>query len=235
MANLSPIKLPRHFWNEDSGLTGMFILLCITNFLVVPFLTQNEGILLLMRLVWLVLLFTGITTLAKSRAQMRTLSIIPVLLIVVSALEYFLDYKLLDYIGLVIEIAVFALLTGMVLIKVFEGGKVTIHRVVGSIVAYMLIANIWTILYNFLYLHVPGSLQIPEASSESRVPVSTFLYFSYTTMTTTGFGEILPVNAIARTLVIIEQLIGVLYPVILIGRLVSLVSGDSESSVEGEK
>jgi hypothetical protein len=61
-----------------------------------------------------------------------------------------------------------------------------------------------------------------------------FLYFSFTTLTTTGYGEILPVHAVARTLVIIEQLIGVLYPVVLIGRLVSLVTGKPETS-EGEK
>jgi hypothetical protein len=71
--------------------------------------------------------------------------------------------------------------------------------------------------------------------SESGIPSSMFLYFSFTTLTTTGYGEILPAHTITRTLVIIEQLIGVLYPVVLIGRLVSLVSGTRKTDTEGGK
>ncbi len=78
-------------------------------------------------------------------------------------------------------------------------------------------------------------MQIPAVYTESGVPNSVFLYFSYTTLTTTGYGEILPVHALARTMVIIEQLIGVLYPVVLIGRLVSLVAGKPEASDEGKR
>lgn len=51
---------------------------------------------------------------------------------------------------------------------------------------------------------------------------TTFLYFSFTTLTTTGFGDIIPSGHFTRGLVVLEQIIGVLYPVVLIGRLVSL-------------
>jgi len=55
------------------------------------------------------------------------------------------------------------------------------------------------------WIHVPGSLQVPAAFAGTGVPSSIFLYFSFTTLTTTGYGEILPANALTRTLVIIEQ------------------------------
>lgn len=235
MAKLSAKKLTRHFWNEESGLTSIFIVLCISNFLVVPFFNQRLTILILVRITWFILLIAGITSMARNSDQMRNFSIIPILLVVVSALKIFLDYRFLDYLDFAIEISVFALLIGMVIIKVFEGGSVTIHRVVGSIVAYMLIGNVWAIMFQFLYIQIPGSIQIPTVYTESGVPNSVFLYFSFTTLTTTGYGEILPVHAIARTLVIIEQLIGVLYPVVLIGRLVSLVVGKPEASDEGKE
>jgi hypothetical protein len=234
MAKLLGKKLD-HFWNEDSGLTSIFILLCISNFLIVPFFNQRLTILILVRITWFLLLVAGITSMARNSEQMRKLSIIPVLLVIVSTLQIILDYKILAYIDFVVELSVFALMIGMVIIKVFEGGSVTIHRVVGSIVAYMLIGNAWAIMFQFLYIQIPGSIQIPAVYTEPEVPNSVFLYFSYTTLTTTGYGEILPVHAIARTLVIIEQLIGVLYPVVLIGRLVSLVAGKPEASDEGKK
>jgi hypothetical protein len=236
MAKLLSKKIHKHFWNEESGLTSMFILLCLSNFLVVPFFArENEIIFLLVRLFWFFLLFAGITSLAGSRAQMRRYSIIPVLLIIVSIAKSFLDSTILDYFEFLIVISVFALLIGMVLVKVFEDGSVTVHRVIGSILAYMLIGNAWAQMYQFIYIHVPGSLQVPDSLSSTGVTSSVFLYFSYTTLTTTGFGDILPVHAIARTLVIIEQLIGVLYPVVLIGRLVSLVTGSSGSAGEEKK
>jgi hypothetical protein len=191
---------------------------------------------MLIRIFWFALLLAGISTLAKNRLQRRIFSVIPFLLIVVSIGQYLIpDSTLLDFIGLGVEISVFALLIGMVLIKVFEDGKVTIHRIIGSIAVYMLIANIWAIIYQFIYVQLPGSLQIPSAMSEQGVAPSTFLYFSFTTLSTTGYGDILPVHSLVRTLVIIEQLIGVLYPVVLIGRLVSLVVGNPATSDNGKK
>jgi hypothetical protein len=47
------------------------------------------------------------------------------------------------------------------------------------------------------------------------------MYFSYITLTTTGYGEVLPLHPFARSMVQLEALTGVLYPVVLIGRLVS--------------
>ena len=180
-------------------------------------------------MIWFILLFTGILTLAESRTQLKKLLVIPVVLVIISIIRLFFDYKFLDYIDFIVDIFVFALLIGMVLIKVFESGAITIHRVVGSIVVYVLLGDLWAIMFQFSYIHVPGSLQVPDIYSLTGVPGSVFLYFSFTTLTTTGYGEILPVHALTRTLVIIEQLIGVLYPVVLIGRLVSLVSDNPKT------
>ena len=222
MAKLSPKKLPKHFWSEESGLTSMFILLCFSNFIATPFLVEQQTIKLLLRLTWFILLFAGITTLSKSRVQMRIFTVIPVLLVIVSVAELLFDFNFLPYLGLVTDVAVFGLLIGMVLVKVFEPGDVSIHRVIGSIVVYILLADLWAVFFQFLYIHIPGSLQFPAAFNDT-VPSSMFLYFSFTTLTTTGYGDILPSHSITRTLVIIEQLIGVLYPVVLIGRLVGMV------------
>jgi len=224
MAILSAKKLEKHFWNEERGLTSMFILLCISNFIVIPFLSQQNIIQFITRAFWFVLLFTGIFTLSADRTQIKKLSLIPILLVIISIIRIFFDFRFLDYIDLIVDISVFALLIAMVMVKVFEAGEITIHRVVGSIVAYILVADIWAILFQFFYIQIPGSLQVPDIYSQTGVPASVFLYFSFTTLTTTGFGDILPIHSITRTLVIIEQLIGVLYPVVLIGRLVSLVT-----------
>lgn len=202
----------------------MFILLCISNFVVTPFFSHQETIRFIIRVIWFALLLAGITTLAENKRQIKIFSVIPILLVIVTIIRFFFDNRFLSYIDFLIEISVFALLIGMVLVKVFENGKITMHRVVGSIVVYILLGDLWAIMFHFIYLQVPGSLQVPDIYAQTGVSAQVFLYFSFTTLTTTGYGEILPVYAVTRTLVIIEQLIGVLYPVVLIGRLVSLVA-----------
>jgi len=224
MAKESARKLNRLFWTKQSGLTSIFILLCINNFIVVPFLANAQTITILMRIVWFILLFTGITTLAETNNQKRIFSLIPLALILVSTLDYIISSRILTYAILLIELSVFFLLIWLVLVKVFERGRITVHKVIGSIAVYILLGDVWAQIFEFLFLNVPDSLQIPDVHLLNGVHNSVFLYFSFTTLTTTGFGEILPVNAIARTLVIIEQLIGVLYPVVLIGSLVGSVS-----------
>jgi Na+/citrate or Na+/malate symporter len=51
---------------------------------------------------------------------------------------------------------------------------------------------------------------------------ATLMYFSFTVLTSTGFGEITPVTKMARALIIIEQVLGVMYVAFLIARLANL-------------
>jgi hypothetical protein len=227
-------KVSGHFWTKESGMTSMLILLCVSNFIVIPFFTQRHSLSFLIRIFWFVLIMAGITTLSRSRSRMRIFSVIPGLIVLVTVIRFIWDNQILDYFDFIIDLSVFSLLIGMVLVKVFESGQVTIHRVVGAIVVYMLIGNIWAIMFQFINVHLPGSLQVPAFYDDPGASPATFLYFSYTTLTTTGYGEILPTHSLTRTLVTIEQLIGVLYPVVLLGRLVSLVVGKTDTSASDQ-
>jgi hypothetical protein len=93
----------------------------------------------------------------------------------------------------------------------------------GAVAGYLLLSIVFAIAYNLVeYLH-PGSFQMPSAPARSAGRLNqAFYYFSVVTLTTAGFGDITAVNPFARTLVMMEALIGQLYPAILIARLVSL-------------
>jgi hypothetical protein len=228
--------LPKHFWSEDKGLTSIFILLCVSDFLLIPFFDHHSTFLFfLSRILWVVLLVAGIRALTVNKIIRHNLFSIPILLVAVNILLRIFDNQFLVSLEFAVKLFASLLLIGMVLVKVFEAGSVTIHRVIGSIVVYMLIGNMWADIFEFLYTKVPGSIQFGAADIKDGVSASSYLYLSFTTLTTTGFGDILPVSAASRTLVIIEQLVGVLYPVVLIGRLVSLVSGGSSAGQEEKK
>jgi len=111
----------------------------------------------------------------------------------------------------------------IVLWWVYREGPVTGHRVRGAIAGYLLLALCFSLAYDLIeYVH-PGSFTLPLGGVEGiQARSASFLYFSVVTLTTVGFGDIAAVHPVARSLVMVEALIGTLYPAILLARLVTL-------------
>jgi hypothetical protein len=210
-----------HLWNKESGLSGMLVLLFIMHFILIPLYGSNSSFMVLINVFWILFLVAGIICLSKSKKQTFFLSIIPFFFILFNWIMIFVRTPLVLFADILFTVATFGLLIILVLKKVFEPGPVTEYRIVGSIVVYMILANLWSAIYLFIYEHIPEAFQITLPPFESNTLQANFLYFSYITITITGYGEIVPLHPIARSLVQIEAIIGVLYPVILIGRLVS--------------
>jgi hypothetical protein len=97
--------------------------------------------------------------------------------------------------------------------------SVTADTIKGGICAYFLLGFFWAYLYNIVYLSDANSF----SSAVTKINMnSCLLYFSFTTLTTTGYGDILPVTPIARVLSNFEGIVGILYPTVSIARLVGL-------------
>jgi hypothetical protein len=95
----------------------------------------------------------------------------------------------------------------------------------GGIAAYLLLGMTWAYVYGLIEFAAPGSLRLPGPgavrlnSPHFRADV---VYFSFVTLTTLGYGDIVPVGAFLRSMAVLEALMGQLYIATLIGRLVSL-------------
>jgi hypothetical protein len=96
------------------------------------------------------------------------------------------------------------LLVAVVAAQVFRSGPVTVHRISGAVVVYLLLGEMWALLYQLLIFLEPGALQFPGS------------------IATVGYGDITPVHPAAKLLVMYEALAGQLYPAIILARLVSL-------------
>lgn len=213
-----------HFWVKESGLSGMLVLLFIMQFILIPLFSNYSFFRVVLNLFWMLFLMAGIFSLAATKRQAFRISIIPFLFIVFRWIDVFYPIPFVILAEILLTVCTFSLLIVLVFMKVFEPGPITVYRVIGSVVVYMLLANLWSVVYLFLYEHIEGSFQLSLPAFELNSLQANFLYFSYITITTTGFGEIVPLHPIARSLVQVEALTGVLYPVVLIGRLVSDVN-----------
>ena len=107
---------------------------------------------------------------------------------------------------------------------VFGGGRVTYHRVVGAILLYLLIAVAFATLFAFAGLSFPAAFKGIAFEDDAALASSVF-YLSFVTLTSTGYGDIVPVHPLARSLCNIEAVIGQLYPATILARLVTLELG----------
>jgi hypothetical protein len=114
-----------------------------------------------------------------------------------------------------VVLSIFALLT----IQTFlVSGGAWGHRIAAAVAVYLLIGLIWARLYEVVELLAPGAFHIPAGESLSSAG---FVYFSFVTLATLGYGDLTPVNIVARNLAVIEAITGQLYLVILLSKLVS--------------
>lgn len=107
----------------------------------------------------------------------------------------------------------------VLLAQVFRSGRVTHVRIQGAIAAYLLLGAIWANAYHITEMVHPGSFALPNGEMLSAID---WVYFSFVTLTTVGYGDITPVLPIARTLAVGEALTGQLYLAVMIARLVAM-------------
>lgn len=130
-----------------------------------------------------------------------------------SSLDILLDATAWATIGLV--------LIWVVSRAVFGHGRVTYHRVIGAVLLYLTLGLTFVATYTFVGLLSPDAFR-GMTVTDSPALASDLIYFSFVTLTTIGYGDIVPVHPLARSLCNLEGIIGQLYPATLLARLVTL-------------
>jgi voltage-gated potassium channel len=134
--------------------------------------------------------------------------------------RYFGEYPALQVVGGLCGAAFFIFAIIQILIFVYTQKEVTRDLIAGAAIVYLLMALAWSFIFGVVESLNPGSFSIPdiEGISTSRV----FLYYSFVTITTLGYGDITPVTSLARSLCILEAVIGQLYLVVQVAWLVGV-------------
>ena len=101
-----------------------------------------------------------------------------------------------------------------------SASKVTVETLYGAVCAYMFIAIVWGMAYSLVDLISPGSFRYSYDATK-HMAWADYSFFSVITLTTIGYGDIVPVGAV-KGLVMMEGIIGAMYPSILVGRLLTL-------------
>jgi hypothetical protein len=131
-----------------------------------------------------------------------------------SAIDIYLDASAWLIAGLTLAIVVAR--------AVFAPGKVNFHRIVGAILLYLDIGLIFVALFCLVALLDPSAFTGLPPLSDNLAIAANLIYFSFVTLTSVGYGDIIPLHPVARSLANLESIIGQLYPATLLARLVTL-------------
>jgi len=214
---------PRQFWSDETGLTGLLIFL-LGYFIVLNSLSEFSFGRLLAHIFFSLVIVAGVLI----TFQKKWLSFFVIVLAVVSLAfnwaEEIRPGKGLAVLTTGLSLIFLGILLAVVIAQVFREGKVTSHRIRGAIAIYLLLGALWAFMYQMVALNIPQAFRLPEGlgAGDPDALRRELTYFSFVTLTTTGYGDITAVHPVARTLAMLEALVGQLYPAIVLAWLVSL-------------
>lgn len=114
------------------------------------------------------------------------------------------------------------LLIAVLLMGVLGPGRITVRRIIGAVAIYLLIGLLFSILFDLLERLVPGAFAMGPNPAPRATAGSQFFYLSMITLTSVGFGDMSPIHPFARSLVMLEAVVGQIYTTVLLAWLVSL-------------
>lgn len=205
-----------YLWTTGRGLYVLLGLLVFGIF-ISPTLIKN-GLFsdLLIELILALILITGVFATPCSKATRIGILLLAFLAVTTRTLDKYnqSNFNIVtvdNAIGVLTLIAFSALLT-----KHFLVDKVLLrYRIAAAVAVYLIFGVLFARLYEMVYLFNPAAFN-PE-----KLDIFSFIYFSFVTLTTLGYGDIAAVSETARSLAILEGITGQLYIVILISSLVS--------------
>lgn len=211
-----------NYWTDDRGLLFLLIAIFVLVFVIYPVSGNSELGSGIANIFIIFILLTGVLSVDIDKKYRSKLIVILVSLVVLSALA---DYFMVDtviHLHIFIRILFLWLLVILIFKKVFRNRPISFFfRIAGSITIYLLIGFIWANMLFIVNHFIPDSFQFSVKINPEDNNMFNFIYYSFETLTTLGYGDILPMTSLSKILIILEALIGPLYLAILIGRLVS--------------
>jgi hypothetical protein len=204
---------------RNSGMSVLLVLLVAAIFIAPVVIPYGELFRVFADTTMTLILISGVVAVSEHRRFAVALIVVSALVIIFRWSEWIAPASVgpeLRQVSSLIALLVLAVAVGL---NVFGSGHAMSDRIFGGIVLYLLIGLMFAVGYEVVDRRVADAFAGRSAHHEE---VAQWVYFSFVTLTTVGYGDITPIARAARSMAILEALIGQLYPAIIIARLVSL-------------
>ena len=169
----------------------------------------------------LVMLVVSIKSLNADKTWKWTAYSIIATFILLTILDKFLSHQFSVYFILFTLLIFFIRSFTIAAKQVLFVGDIDSNKIIGSLTLYILLGLIWTVIYLLILAMDPQAFSGIEVANWQQA-FARVAYYSFVTLTTLGYGDILPTNHIAEFFVYMEAIIGVFYMAIIVSSLISL-------------
>jgi hypothetical protein len=206
---------------RDPALTILALLLVVSVFVILPLQVLGLSPLLAIAVTAPVLIAAVVVASVDIAAVIAVFLGIG-LIATATALHFHGTADLPVFLHLIAGLVVSCSLFWVVVRAVFAPGRVTYHRILGTLLLYLTIGLIFAGIDGIIGLLVPHAFSGMPPRTDPTAVVGHVVYFSFSTLTTAGYGDITPSHPITRGLANLEAVIGQLFPATVIARIVTL-------------
>jgi hypothetical protein len=163
----------------------------------------------------------GVWSLLGSKKWFRLGLGLALIEILITTTHMSFDMPVLKYLDLVILMIFYSLSMWIATGHLFKREPISVNKIIGAICIYLLIGLNWAYIYFFLYSFSPGSFKGIETAT-LEVQLWEFIYMSFVTLSTLGYGDIVPISPTARSLAFLEAIVGQFYIAVLVAAIVGM-------------
>lgn len=196
-----------NFWYAESSLTALLIFTLVYLFVVCAFGALSFGG-FVGRLSFSLIIVAGVLTTFRQRLLRFLGIVLAVANLTLTWMEYIHRAWSLTFLSAILGMLFLVLLLAVLIVQVFQAGTVTGHRIRGAILVYLLMGGMWGFFYYAVALTIPHAFNWPEGlvTGDLQKVQQALTYFSFITLTTTGFGDVTPAIPLTRSLAMFEAL-----------------------------
>lgn len=188
--------------------------------MLAPFIEGTHGGALTRNVINVFVMLSAVAAVGRSLISFLSVLVLALPALALRWLSVNSDNALLIDLALGFDAAVYATAIALLLRYVFDREVMTSDRLWGAASAYLMIGLLWSFLFAIVDRVHPGSFSV--RGTISSLELHDLIYFSFSSLTTTGFGDIVPNGRIAKTAATLQVIIGQLFIAILIAKLVGV-------------
>jgi voltage-gated potassium channel len=214
---------PLKWYSGKGNVQGRYtaLLISIVCYLFIsPFLQDFPGLRSLVNIFLTGILISGIYSVIREKRVALVAACLAGPMFISIWIYQFTDIVIFAIVSACFGVLFLSFLAVLILKSVIFAKEVSSDVISGAIVVYLFIGVIWGFIFSLIEIMQPGSFSV--SVENFRQGESVFVYFSFVTLTTLGYGDILPISAPARSFAYLEALIGQIYLTVLVAALVGL-------------
>jgi len=215
--------MPREFYIPLTRIkVDRFLFLLISLlilFVLSPFLEGFIGMRLLMNAFVTFILISGVYAVSEKKSVFIVASAFALPAFAGGWSVHFMESPCFQVMGKVSGALFFAYMAITLMSYLFRSKDITSDTIIGAICAYFLIGLMWAYIFATLEIFQPGTFHISQGGS---LGTQSFMYYSFVTLTTLGYGDIITLTSQARSLSLLEAVFGQIYLAVVIARLVGI-------------